>query len=76
MVKELDVDPIKFQTWVDSMMFQYGRLTQTKSGQGAKDNTEREAWILEKFCFLKDHIACQTSRHGVSVSTCFFSNYY
>ncbi len=66
--KELGVDPIKLQTWVDSMRSRYGILTQTKSGQGAKDNTERAAWILEKFSFLKDHITRQTSRHGVSVN--------
>ncbi len=66
------MDLIKLQTWVESMRSRYGRLTQTKSEQGAKENTERAAWILEKFNFLKDHIACQTSRHGVSVSTCFF----
>ncbi len=54
----------------------YGRLTQTKSGQEAKENTERAAWILEKFSFLKEHIARQISHHCVSVSTCFFSNCY
>ncbi len=66
--KELGVDPIKLQTWIESMRSQYGRLSQTKSGEGAKDNTERAAWILEKFSFLKDYIARQTSHHGVSVS--------
>ncbi len=74
--KELGVDPLKLQTWVDSMNSRYGRLNQTKSGEGAMDNTERAVWILEKFSFLKDHIARQTFRHGVSVSTCFFSYSY
>ncbi len=52
--KELGVDPIKLQTWVDSMRSRYGRLTQTKSGLGATDNTESAAWILEKFSFIPD----------------------
>ncbi len=64
--KELGVDPLNLQIWVDSMRSRYGRLTQTKSGQRAK----------EKFSFLKDHIARQTSRHGVILSTCFFSYSY
>ncbi len=63
--KAMDVDAVKLQTW----MSRYGRLIQTKSGQGVKEHTEREVWILDKFSFLKDHIARQTSRHGVSVST-------
>ena len=66
--REMDVDPLRLQTWVDSMRTRFGRLTHTKSGQAAKEHTERETWILEKFSFLSEHFARQTSRHGVSVS--------
>ncbi len=37
--KELGVDPLKLQTWVDSMRSRYGRLTQTKAVQGVKENS-------------------------------------
>ena len=66
--KDLGLDPLRLQTWVDSMRSRFGRLTQTKSGQGAKEHTERETWILQKFSFFAAHIARQTSRHGVGVS--------
>ncbi len=65
----MGVDAVKLQTWMDSLRSRYGRLTHTKSGQGMTEHTEQEVWILDKFSFLKDHIARQTSRHGVSVST-------
>ncbi len=67
--KAMRVDDHKLQTRMDSLKSRYGRLTQTKSGQGVKEHTEREVWLLDKFSFLKSHIAHQTSRHGVSVST-------
>lgn len=46
----------------------YGRLTKTVSGQGSKIMTDRERWIVDKFSFLKGHIARMVSRNPVSVS--------
>ncbi len=67
--KAMCADAAKLQTWMDSLRSRYGRLIQTKSGEGVKEYTEREVWILDKYSFLKDHNACQTYCHGVSVST-------
>ncbi len=41
---DLNVDPLRLQTWVDSMRTRFARLTQTKSGQGVKEYTESETW--------------------------------
>ncbi|KAJ8042413.1 hypothetical protein HOLleu_13462 [Holothuria leucospilota] len=45
----------------------YGRLIKTVSGQGSKIMTDRERWIVDKFSFLKGHIARMVSRNPVSL---------
>ncbi|KAG0722849.1 hypothetical protein GWK47_043780 [Chionoecetes opilio] len=46
-------------TWFTSFRPRFGRLTNLKSGDGAKRLTERENWIMNMFQFLKLHIVRQ-----------------
>ena len=46
----------QLKVWTDSMRTTLGKLTRKKSGQEAKDYTDREKWILENFGYLTDHI--------------------
>lgn len=50
------------------MRTRYGRLTLGKSGQAAREMTERDKWIYETFTFIGKHIVRFYSKHGVSVS--------
>ena len=52
----MEVNVSDLRTWFDSMRTRYGKLTQTKSGQGAKVLTYRDKWVLTNFDFLKGHI--------------------
>ena len=61
------MDPPKtaeeLRTWWYSVRSRFGRLTTSKSGQGASQSskrlTDRERWILDVFHFLKPHIVRQ-----------------
>ena len=57
--------PVK--KWFDTRRTRYGKLTQTKSGQGAEKSTERQTWLKDSFSFLRSHIR----RKGVSKSSAF-----
>ena len=46
----------------------FGKLTAEKSGDGAREYTDREKWIMDKFSFLKGHITRLTGRNIASVS--------
>ena len=46
------------------MRTQFGKLIQKKSGDGARDYTEREKWVIGKFDFLKSHIVQVASRQA------------
>eukprot|EP00057_Strongylocentrotus_purpuratus_P021220 XP_011675694.1 PREDICTED: uncharacterized protein LOC105443788 [Strongylocentrotus purpuratus] len=46
----------QLKVWIDSMRTSVGKLTKKKSGQEAKEYTDRERWILENFGYLTDHI--------------------
>ena len=62
--------PIKTVTkWFETQHTRYGKLTQTKSGQGAGKSTERQTWLKDSFSFLQGHIR----RKGVSKSSVFKS---
>jgi hypothetical protein len=42
--------------WYRSMRTRFGRLAKTKSGDGAVDLTDRDAWIFRNFDFLRPYI--------------------
>ena len=67
--EEVGLDPDQLDTWYKTARTAYGKLTKTKSGQGAEKHTERENWFLTKFEFLRNHITRVASRQGCSVST-------
>ena len=60
--------PVKtVKKWFDTQRTRYGKLTQTKSGQGAEKSTVRQTWMKDSFSFLRGHIR----RKGVSKSSAF-----
>ena len=65
--RNLHVTTVK--KWLDTQRTRYGKLTQTKSGQGAEKSTERRTWLKDSFSFLQGHI----KRKGVSKSSAFKS---
>ena len=70
---ELGKDVVLLQTWYTSMRTRYGRLKKLRSGQEPPELTERDAWILRCFDFLKIHIVEVQKRTMVSVSISFAS---
>ena len=56
----LSLDVKMLKNWYRSQRTAYGKLTQTKSGQGAIEYTERQEWLVKNMAFLQKHIA----RHG------------
>ena len=50
------------------MHTRFGKLTGHHSGDGARELTYRDKYILEKLQFLERHIACMPSRQTCSVS--------
>ena len=54
--KEMGRDPDEINAWFESMRTRFGRLLKKKSSDGAKTDTDREAYIRMKFAFLTDHI--------------------
>ena len=70
--RELDLESAAvLMTWYDSMRTRVGKLTLKKSGDGTKELTDREKWVLAKFDFLITHISRIPSRQAVNVSTKF-----
>ena len=65
--RNLPVSTVK--KWFDTQHTRYGKLTQTKSGQAAAKNTERQTWLKDTFSFPRGHIR----REGVSKSSGFKS---
>ena len=62
--------PVKtVKKWFDTQCTRHGKLTQTKSGQGAEKGTERQTGLKDSFSFLRGHIR----RKGVSKSSAFKS---
>ena len=61
------------KTWFDSLRTKYGKLSAVKSGDGARELTFRDKWVLDKFAFLKRHIVRVPSRQACGVSI--FTNY-
>ena len=60
--------PVKtVKNWFNTQRTRYGKLTQTKSGQGAEKSTEQQTWLKDSF--LRRHIR----RKGVSKSSAFKS---
>ena len=60
------------KTWYQSIRTRFGRLRKKKSGDGAADPTDRDAWILRCLDFLAPHIVEVRSRAAVSVSKHYF----
>ncbi|KAG0715459.1 hypothetical protein GWK47_011880 [Chionoecetes opilio] len=56
---EPPITTLDLMTWFTSLRSRFGRLTNLKSGDGAKRLTERENWIMNMFQFLKPHIVRQ-----------------
>ncbi|KAG0722848.1 hypothetical protein GWK47_043779 [Chionoecetes opilio] len=56
---EPPITTLDLMTWFTSFRSRFGRLTNLKSGDGAKRLTERENWIMNMFQFLKPHIVRQ-----------------
>ena len=52
--QNLPVSTVK--KWFETQCTRYGKLTQTKSGQAAAKNTERQTWSKDSFSFLRGHI--------------------
>ena len=53
--------------WYKLMRTQYGQLQCKKSGDGDKDLTEQDKWLLERMEFLKGHVYKIKRRQGVSL---------
>ncbi|KAG0711601.1 hypothetical protein GWK47_020278 [Chionoecetes opilio] len=74
---EPPITTLDLMTWFTSLRSRFGRLTNLKSGDGAKSLTERENWIMNMFQFLKPHIVRQKKPRTLvccpSCRTCFFS---
>jgi hypothetical protein len=56
LAKEMEKDAKSLTTFFDSIRTQIGKMRRTKSGQGARDMTERQEWIWKRFQFLVPHI--------------------
>ena len=67
--KELNLESAKIlQTWYKSMRTRLSKLTNQKPGDGTRDLTDRDRWVLEKFDFPRKHICRVTSRQATNVS--------
>ncbi|XP_012940347.1 uncharacterized protein LOC106012312 [Aplysia californica] len=56
----------ELKTWINSMRTQYGKL-QKKGPSRTGKKTVRENWILNRFCFLNDHIRRMAGREESTV---------
>lgn len=52
----MEHDTAALMAWYENMRTRYSKLVKVKSGDGKKDPTPREDWILKKFNFLSTHI--------------------
>ena len=68
-VSPLLFSAIDLKIWFKGMRTRYGKLTSKKSGDGAKEHTDRGTWILRSFSFLDDHISRVPYRQSCNVST-------
>ena len=68
-VSPLPFSAIDLKIWFKGMRTRYGKLTCKKFGDGAKEHTDRDTWILRSFSFLDDHISRVPSRQSCNVST-------
>ena len=59
---------VDLKIWFKGMRTRYGKLTSKKSGDRAKEHTDRDTWILRSFSFLDDHISRVSSRQSCNVS--------
>ena len=58
----------QLKTWMHSIRSRLGRvLGDQASGSGAKMQTDRQKYILEKFGFLRDHIAKKNTKSSGKV---------
>ena len=48
---------IDLKIWFKGKRTSYGNLTSKKSGDGAREYTDRDSWILRSINFLDDHIS-------------------
>ena len=64
---ELEVDSKQLVTWYESVRTKVGKLGQSKSGDPAKELSDRDSFILRVFGFLAEHIVKQPSRVAVSL---------
>lgn len=63
----MGIDVLILKTWYSSLRTRYGRLKKFRSGQEDPELTERDAWILRCFDFLRPHIVEVQKRTVVSV---------
>ena len=67
--KEVGLTYAELHIWFKSMRTRFGKLVKmNKSGDGAKEHTERDKWILKAFNFLRTHIVTVRSVQPLSVS--------
>ena len=52
----MEYDLAALMAWYENMRTRYSKLVKSKSGDGKKDPTPREDWILKNFSFLSSHI--------------------
>ena len=64
--EEIKVDPASLMAWYENMRTRYVKLVKKKSGDGVKDLTPREDWLIQKFSFLYQHIL---RRPGKGIAT-------
>ena len=66
--KEVGIPLADLQKWYETNRTRYGKISKRKSGDGARQLTPRQQWVLKSFDFLKDHINRLQSRAAVDVS--------
>ena len=63
-VSPLPFSAIDLKIWFKGMRTRYGKLTSKKSGDGAKEHTDRDTWILRSFSFLDVSTFSQSDSPG------------
>lgn len=66
--EELNIEYDVLRVWYESIRSKIGKLTASKSGSAAKEETDRDKFIMSNFGFLKEHISRMRGRTGMSVS--------
>jgi hypothetical protein len=67
--EEMGVDVTSLMSWYENMRTRYVKLVKTKSGDGIKDRTEREDWLIKTFAFLHHHIMHRPGRGIVTLKS-------